>query len=198
MAAAWRAAMLARSIPCNPCSWLLSWELDVDLLEDLFVELKELKLLFPFELWLDEWLLVLRWFVDLLSGCRWVEAWVVLGRVKEGLLDLETVTSKPPLFDLEPELEEAGAGEEEEVREETVTLSRLAPSGRAAIFASNSCSCCNALTKAAFNLFVCSAFKAFLTLDVTHCSQITRTSFPGNKDIKIRKKLKYSALHRYH
>ena len=102
----------------------------------------------------------------------------MLGRVKEGLLDLETVTSKPPLFDLEPELEEAGAGEEEEVREETVTLSRLAPSGRAAIFASNSCSCCNALTKAAFNLFVCSAFRAFLTLDVTHCSQITRTSFP--------------------
>ena len=87
----------------------------------------------------------------------------MLGRVKEGLLDLETVTSKPPLFDLEPELEEAGAGEEEEVREETVTLSRLAPSGRAAIFASNSCSCCNALTKAAFNRFVCSAFKAFLT-----------------------------------
>lgn len=44
-----------------------------------------------------------------------------------------------------------------------------------------SCSCCSALTKAVFNLLVCSAFRAFLTLVVTHCSQITRTSLPTNK-----------------
>ena len=106
----------------------------------------------------------------------------VLGLVMLGLLDLDTVTSKPPL-DLELELLEVGAGEglEEFVREDTVTLSKLAPSGRAAILASNSCSCCKALTKAAFNLLVCSAFRAFLTLDVTHCSQITRTSFPETR-----------------
>ena len=103
---------------------------------------------------------------------------LVLGLVMLGLLDLDTVTSSPPL-DRELELLEAGAGDgEEDVREDTVTLSRLAPSGRAAILASNSCSCCKALTKAAFNLLVCSALRAFLTLDVTHCSQITRTSFP--------------------
>ena len=103
---------------------------------------------------------------------------LVLGLVMLGLLDLDTVTSSPPL-DLELELLEAGAGDgEEDVRDDTVTLSRLAPSGRAAILASNSCSCCKALTKAAFNLLVCSALRAFLTLDVTHCSQITRTSFP--------------------
>lgn len=36
-----------------------------------------------------------------------------------------------------------------------------------------SCSCCKALTNAVFNLLVCSAFSAFFTLFVTHCSQIT-------------------------
>ena len=93
-----------------------------------------------------------------------------LGLVILGLLDRDTVTSRPPL---ERELEDG-----EDVREETVTLSRLAPSGNAAILASSSCSCWRALTKAAFNLLVCSAFRAFFTLVVTHCSQITRTSFP--------------------
>lgn len=39
-----------------------------------------------------------------------------------------------------------------------------------------SCSCCNALTKAVLSLFVCSAFNAFFTLFVTHCSQTTLAS----------------------
>ena len=62
---------------------------------------------------------------------------------------------------------------------ELVRVSRLAPSGRAAILASSSCSCCSAFTKAAFSRLVCSALSAFLTLLVTHCSQITRSSLPG-------------------
>ena len=75
--------------------------------------------------------------------------------------------------------ETAHLGTREEVSE-AVTESKEAPSGSAAILASSSCSCCRALTNAAFNLLVCSALRAFLTLDVTHCSQITRTSFPAN------------------
>ena len=98
-----------------------------------------------------------------------------LDRDKLGLLDLDTVTSRPLLLVLELVLLE----DEEEVSE-AVTESKEAPSGRAAILASSSCSCCRALTNAAFNLLVCSALRAFLTLDVTHCSQITRTSFPAN------------------
>ena len=87
-----------------------------------------------------------------------------------GDLDLDTVTSRPEPLDLEA----AGAGDTEAaVREDTVTESRLAPSGNAAILASSSCSCCKAFTNAAFNLFVCSALRAFLTFVVTHCSQIT-------------------------
>ena len=88
-----------------------------------------------------------------------------------GDLDLDTVTSRLEPLDL---LEAAGAEETEAaVNEDTVTESRLAPSGNAAILASSSCSCCKAFTKAAFNLFVCSALRAFLTLVVTHCSHIT-------------------------
>ena len=98
-----------------------------------------------------------------------------LDRDKLGLLDLDTVTSRPLLLVLELVLLE----DEEEVSE-AVTESKEAPSGSAAILASSSCSCCRALTNAAFNLLVCSALRAFLTLDVTHCSQITRTSFPAN------------------
>lgn len=41
-----------------------------------------------------------------------------------------------------------------------------------------SCSCCSALTKAVFSRFVCSAFNAFFTFDVTHCSQIIFESLP--------------------
>lgn len=41
-----------------------------------------------------------------------------------------------------------------------------------------SCSCCSALTKAVFSRFVCSAFSAFFTLVVTHCSQIIFESLP--------------------
>lgn len=41
-----------------------------------------------------------------------------------------------------------------------------------------SCSCCKALTNAVFSRFVCSAFSAFFTLLVTHCSHMTRTSLP--------------------
>lgn len=44
-----------------------------------------------------------------------------------------------------------------------------------------SCSCCSAFTNAVFNLFVCSAFNAFFTLLVTHCSQITRSSLSTAK-----------------
>ena len=88
-----------------------------------------------------------------------------------GDLDLDTVTSRLEFLDL---LVAAGAEETEAaVSEDTVTESRLAPSGNAAILASSSCSCCKAFTKAAFNLFVCSALRAFLTLVVTHCSHIT-------------------------
>ena len=99
--------------------------------------------------------------------------WVELDRelFVLGDLDLDTVTSRPDPLDL---LEAAGAGDTEAaVSEDTVTESRLAPSGNAAILASSSCSCCKAFTNAAFNLFVCSALRAFLTLVVTHCSQIT-------------------------
>ena len=49
----------------------------------------------------------------------------------------------------------------------------------AAMWASSSCSCCRALTNAAFSRFVCSAFRAFFTLVVTHCSHITLTSLPA-------------------
>ena len=49
----------------------------------------------------------------------------------------------------------------------------------AAMCASSSCSCCRALTNAAFSRFVCSAFRAFFTLVVTHCSHITLTSLPA-------------------
>lgn len=41
-----------------------------------------------------------------------------------------------------------------------------------------SCSCCRAFTKAVFRRFVCSAFSAFLTFVVTHCSHITLGSLP--------------------
>lgn len=41
-----------------------------------------------------------------------------------------------------------------------------------------SCSCCNAFTNAVFSRFVCSAFSAFFTLVVTHCSQIIFESLP--------------------
>ena len=109
--------------------------------------------------------------------------WVELDRelFVLGDLDLDTVTSRPEPLDL---LEaEAGAGDTEAaVSEDTVTESRLAPSGSAAILASSSCSCCKAFTNAAFNLFVCSALRAFLTLVVTHCSQITLPPpLPENK-----------------
>lgn len=124
---------------------------------------------------------MLRWWLDLLSLFRLLEeAWVVLGRwLMLGDLDRDTVTSRPEPLDLAEGVE---AGDTDEaVSEDTVTESRLAPSGRAAILASSSCSCCKAFTKAAFNLFVCSALRAFLTLDVTHCSQITLPPpFPEN------------------
>ena len=51
----------------------------------------------------------------------------------------------------------------------------------AAMCASSSCSCCKALTNAALSLFVCSAFSAFFTFEVTQASQITLTSFPEKR-----------------
>ena len=51
----------------------------------------------------------------------------------------------------------------------------------AAMWASNSCSCWRALTKAAFSRLVCSAFSAFFTFVVTQFSQMTLTSFPEIK-----------------
>ena len=53
----------------------------------------------------------------------------------------------------------------------------------AAMWASSSCSCCRALTNAALSRFVCSAFRAFFTLVVTHCSHITfpLDSLPARK-----------------
>jgi hypothetical protein len=98
-----------------------------------------------------------------------------------GDLDRETVTSSPLAFDVKLLLPAAfpfvfGTGGE------GLTVSRLEPSGKLAIFASSSCSCWRALTNAALSLLVCSCFKAFLTLLVTHCSQITRTSLPEIKD----------------
>ena len=95
------------------------------------------------------------------------------GLVTLGLRLLDTVTSSP--LDLEPELDEPLPATL------PTTESRLAPSGKAAIFASSSCSCCRAFTNAAFSLFVCSAFRAFFTLLVTHCSQITFTFSPETK-----------------
>lgn len=53
-----------------------------------------------------------------------------------------------------------------------------------------SCSCCRALTKAVFNLFVCSAFNAFFTLFVTHCSQITDFVPVRNISLETKKKFK--------
>ena len=100
---------------------------------------------------------------------------VTPGLVTLGLRLLETVTSSP--LDLPaPELDE-----EPLPATLPTTLSRLAPSGKAAIFASSSCSCCRAFTNAAFSLFVCSALSAFFTLLVTHCSQITFTFSPETK-----------------
>ena len=98
---------------------------------------------------------------------------VTPGRVTLGLRLRETVTSSP--LDLPaPELDDLPATL-------PTTLSRLAPSGKAAIFASSSCSCCRAFTNAAFSLFVCSALSAFFTLLVTHCSQMTFTFSPETK-----------------
>ena len=103
------------------------------------------------------------------------------GRLTLGDLDLDTVTSRllEPTFLIALALlltllltlllVAAAPG---------TTLSRLAPSGSAAILASSSCSCCSALTKAALSLLVCSCLSAFFTLLVTHCSQITLSSLP--------------------
>jgi len=44
-----------------------------------------------------------------------------------------------------------------------------------------SCSCCRAFTNAVFRRFVCSAFSAFLTFVVTHCSHMTLGSLPETK-----------------
>ena len=89
-----------------------------------------------------------------------------------GDLARETVTSSPAVPDVNDFFRDG----------ELTTVSRLEPSGKLAILASSSCSCWRALTKAAFNLFVCSCFNAFLTLLVTHCSHITRTSLPEIKE----------------